>query len=250
MVRHLLEDHPPAGTAGAPGHRHPHLCGHVEQLSRLVGLHAKSRDFQPAARPGLLPRAVPEPVGFDHGRFSDRDSADPDRLHRRPAVLRSRHRDYRHEIVEDLRAPRRPTFDEVAELYDRVRPGYPAELFDDLVELAGLNPGSRVLEIGCGTGQATLPMAERKFDITAIEVGPKLAAVASRNLARFSNVNFIVGAFEEWPVPRESFDAVVSATAFHWLDPSVRVTRAAGALRLSGVLATIATHHVDGGDAQ
>jgi SAM-dependent methyltransferase len=60
----------------------------------------------------------------------------------------------------------------------------------------------------------------------------------------------MVGAFEAWPLPPEPFDAVVSATAFHWLDPSVRVTKSADALRPGGVLATIATHHIDGGDAQ
>ena len=123
-------------------------------------------------------------------------------------------------------------------------------MFDDLADLAGLRPGARVLEIGAGTGQATLPLAERKFQITAIELGPKLAAVARRKLARFPNVAIAVAAFETWPSPPEPFDAVVSATAFHWLDPAVRVTKAAKALRPGGVLATIATHHIDGGDVQ
>jgi ubiquinone/menaquinone biosynthesis C-methylase UbiE len=47
------------------------------------------------------------------------------------------------------------TFDEDAELYDRARPGYPPELFDDLAEVAGTGPGCRVLEVGAGTGKAT-----------------------------------------------------------------------------------------------
>lgn len=144
----------------------------------------------------------------------------------------------------------RPTFDEATELYDRARPRYPAELFDDLANLAGLNPGARVLEIGSGTGIATQPLAERKYDVTAVELGPNLAAVARRKLARFPNVAFTVGAFESWPLPAEPFDAVISATAFHWLDPFVRVTKAADDLRRGGVLVTIATHHINGGDAQ
>jgi SAM-dependent methyltransferase len=144
----------------------------------------------------------------------------------------------------------RSTFDEAAELYDRARPGYPSELFDDLAELAGLGPGARVLEIGAGTGQATVPLAERGYTVIAIELGSNLAAVARRKLASFPNVAITVAAFESWPLPAEPFDAVVSATAFHWLDPAVRVTRAAQALRPGGVLATIATHHIDGGDAQ
>jgi hypothetical protein len=81
-------------------------------------------------------------------------------------------------------------------------------------------------------------------------LGPNLAAVARRKLARFPNVAVIVGAFEDWPLPTEPFDAVVAATAFHWLDPSMRVVKVAQALRPGGSLATIATHHIDGGDAQ
>jgi SAM-dependent methyltransferase len=123
-------------------------------------------------------------------------------------------------------------------------------VFDDLADLAGLNPGARVLEIGSGTGIATQPLAERNYHVTSIELGPKLAAVARRRLASFPNVAVTIAAFESWPLPPEPFDAVVSATAFHWLDPSVRVTKAADALRPGGVLATITTHHIDGGDAQ
>ena len=107
-----------------------------------------------------------------------------------------------------------------------------------------------MLEIGSGTGQATLHLAERQYRITAIELGPNLAAVARRKLADFPNVAIVVAAFEDWPLPDEPFDAVVAATAFHWLDPSVRATKSAAALRPGGTLATIATHHIDGGDRQ
>jgi SAM-dependent methyltransferase len=143
---------------------------------------------------------------------------------------------------EQLRA----IFDEAAELYDRARPGYPPQLFEDLAELAGLQPGARVLEIGPGTGQATLPLAERGYAITAVELGPDLAAVARRKLARFPSLEIVVGAFEQWPLPDEPFDLVISATAFHWLDPAIRVTRSADALRPGGTLATISTHHIAG----
>ena len=141
----------------------------------------------------------------------------------------------------------RATFDQAAELYDRVRPGYPPALFDDLAELACVGPGCRLLEIGPGTGQATVPLAERGCRIVAVELGAELAAVARRNLARFPQVQVVTAAFEDWPLPAEPFDVVLAATAFHWIDPNVRVAKAAGALRPGGVLATIATHHVAGG---
>jgi SAM-dependent methyltransferase len=142
----------------------------------------------------------------------------------------------------------RSTFDQAAELYDRVRPRYPPALFDDLAELTGIGPGSRVLEIGPGTGQATIPLAERGCQVVAVELGAHLAAVARRNLARFPAVEVVTAAFEDWPLPSEPFDLVLAATAFHWIDPAVRVDKAADALRPGGWLATIATHHVAGGD--
>jgi SAM-dependent methyltransferase len=142
----------------------------------------------------------------------------------------------------------RETFNEDAELYDRARPGYPAALFDDLAILAGVGPGCRVLEIGGGTGQATLPLAERGCGITGVELGAEMVAVARRKLAGFPAVQVVVSAFEDWPLPTEPFDVVLAATAFHWLDPAVRVAKAADALRMGGALATVSTHHIAGGD--
>ena len=75
----------------------------------------------------------------------------------------------------------RQRFDEAAELYDRARPGYPPELVNDLCQLAEIGAGSRVLEIGPGTGQLTLPLATRGCAIVAVELGAALAAVAQRN---------------------------------------------------------------------
>lgn len=142
------------------------------------------------------------------------------------------------------------TFDEDAELYDRARPGYPPELFDDLTEVAGTGSGCRVLEVGAGTGKATLPLAERGCRITAVELGADMAAVARRNLAGFEAVEVVTADFETWPLPEEPFDVVVSATAFHWLDPAVRMVKAADALRPGGALAVVATQHVAGGSEE
>jgi len=141
----------------------------------------------------------------------------------------------------------RAIFDEDPELYDRVRPGYPEAMFDDLAALTGLGPGARVLELGCGTGQATLPLARRGCAITAVELGPGLAAVARRKLAAFPAVEVVEAAFESWPLPPEPFDLVLAATSFHWIDPAVRAVKAAAALRPGGALAVVSTHHVAGG---
>ena len=138
----------------------------------------------------------------------------------------------------------RATFDQVAQLYDRARPGYPAALFDDVVGLSGLPPGGRVLEIGCGTGQATMPMARRGYRMVCVELGANLAAVARSKLAAYSQVEVVVGNFETWPVEPGTFDLVMSATAFHWIDPATRYQKVARALRPGGGIALFWNHHV------
>jgi ubiquinone/menaquinone biosynthesis C-methylase UbiE len=141
---------------------------------------------------------------------------------------------------EQLRA----TFDDAAELYDRARPGYPEALYDDLLALAGLRAGDRVLEIGPGTGKATVRLAERGLDVTAVELGEALAAVLRRNLGPYPNVRVVHADVEAWEPERAEFDAVLGFTAFHWLDPATKYERCARLLCDSGSLAVVETHHV------
>lgn len=135
---------------------------------------------------------------------------------------------------------RRTTFDEVAELYDRARPTYPDALFDDLVQIADLGPGSRILEVGCGTGKATVPLVERGLDVTCVELGASLAAVARRKLP---DVDIVVADFETW-MPAIEYDALVSFTAYHWIERDLRYVRAAEVLREGGAMAIAMVHHV------
>jgi SAM-dependent methyltransferase len=151
---------------------------------------------------------------------------------------------------EAERVTLRETFDRAAESYQRARPDYPDELFGDLIEAAGLAPGDRLLEVGCATGKATVPLARRGFRITCIELGPELAAAARRNLDGLG-AEVIEGRFEDWrPPPGVRFDLVFAATAWHWVDPAVRYLNAWRALRPGGHLAFWSASHVfpDGGD--
>lgn len=138
----------------------------------------------------------------------------------------------------------RATFDELAELYDRSRPNYPSQLFDDLVVLARLRKGAHLLEIGCGTGQGTTALAERGYRITCVELGEHLSAVASRNLKHFPHVEVINADFEAWLPQSGEFDALVAFTAFHWIAPEVRYQKAASLLRDHGMLGVVGTEHV------
>lgn len=155
------------------------------------------------------------------------------------------------ERAESQRQELRETFDRAVDLYQRARPEYPAELFDHLIAATGLQPGDRLLEIGCASGKATLPLARRGFRITCVELGTQLAAAARRNLAPFPDVHVIERRFEEWAKPIGlHFDLVFAATAWHWIDPSVRYVKAWEALRPAGHLAFWEAVHVfpEGGD--
>ena len=119
-------------------------------------------------------------------------------------------------------------FDLDAETFDRTRHVFPPEFFSDMFDLTGLAPGCRLLEIGCGTGQATVPLAERGLTVTAIELGPRLAAVARHRLATFPLAEVLTGSFEGWDYGGAPFDAVAAfnrlglaetpASSFWWFD--------------------------------
>ncbi len=146
--------------------------------------------------------------------------------------------------MTDERLHLRTTFDGDALLYDEVRPGYPEALFDDVASLSGIASGGRILEIGCGTGQATVPFARRGYRILCVELGENLAAVARRNVAGYPRAEVQTADFEEWPLEAGTFDLAVSATAFHWLDPGVAYRKVARALTPAGSIALFWNEHV------
>ncbi|MEU3731651.1 class I SAM-dependent methyltransferase [Streptomyces sp. NPDC033538] len=125
-------------------------------------------------------------------------------------------------------------FNEVPELYDRVRPGYPDKLFADLGSITGVDKRSSVLEVGCGTGQATRSLAALGCAVTAVEPGAGLAAIARRRTAAFRDVEVETSAFEDWDDRGRNFDALVAASSWHWIDPSVGWRRAYEVLRPGG----------------
>lgn len=154
-------------------------------------------------------------------------------------------------MSEQPREVLRTTFERVPELYQRARPAYPPQIFDDLVALAQLSEGARIVEVGCGTGQATVPLAQRGYSITCVELGEQLAAATRRNTADFASVEVFNADFEIWQPERASFDAVVAFSSFHWIDADLRYRKSAELLRPRGKLAFVSVAHVlpDDGDS-
>ncbi|HEY7270675.1 MAG TPA: class I SAM-dependent methyltransferase [Dehalococcoidia bacterium] len=139
------------------------------------------------------------------------------------------------------------TFDRTADLYDEARPQYPEALFDDLARVSGGDAGARVLELGCGTGKASVALARRGYRLTCIEPGPNLAQVARRNLAAF-DAKIITSSFEEWPLEPGAFDIVAAATSWEWMDPALKFAKAAAALRPGGCVAIFSNAQVESQD--
>jgi SAM-dependent methyltransferase len=146
-------------------------------------------------------------------------------------------------------APReqRLVFGEDARLYDRARPGYPAALVGDVLEFAGADPPLAAIEVGAGTGKATVAFAAAGVAVLAIEPDEAMGAVASENCERFASVEVVRASFEDWRVEPGTFDLLFSAQAWHWIRPEVRCDLAAAHLRPGGTVALF-WHRADWAD--
>jgi len=147
--------------------------------------------------------------------------------------------------VTTIDEARRTSFDDEAERYDRARPSYAEALVDEVIAHSRIPPDGRILEVGAGTGKATVLFARRGYPMVALEPGANLANVLRRNVAAFPKVQIELSTFEEWPGADGSFDLVISAQAFHWVDPKVRYRKAAAALRPGGAFALIRNEQFD-----
>jgi SAM-dependent methyltransferase len=128
-------------------------------------------------------------------------------------------------------------FNEVAVEYERNRPAYPDALVDHACEVAGIEDGDRVLEIGCGTGQLTRSLLARGLRVTALEPGDQLIRIAEQNLKDAGDVEFLHTRLEDVRLARERYSAVLSASAIHWVDPDLGWQAIADALAPGATLA-------------
>jgi SAM-dependent methyltransferase len=127
-----------------------------------------------------------------------------------------------------LNRRRAESFGARADQYDRTRPSYPDALFDELAALGAVN----ALDVGCGTGKAAVALTRRGLRVLGIEIDERMAGVA-----RAHGVPVEVAPFEEWDDAGRRFDIVVSAQAWHWVDPVRGAQKAARVLRPAGHVA-------------
>jgi len=136
----------------------------------------------------------------------------------------------------------RLAFNEDEANYDKWRPSYVPELFDEIIRYSGIDETKQALEIGIGTGQATLPILQTKCKLTAIELGRRLAEYSKRKHASFSNFQVVNIDFESLCADSNTFDLIYSATAFHWIPEEVGYTKVFELLKSGGFLALLNTY--------
>ncbi|MGY0576000.1 class I SAM-dependent methyltransferase [Bradyrhizobium sp. RDM12] len=129
------------------------------------------------------------------------------------------------------------TFNQIAEAYRASRPDYPEALVDDVVSYGNLRRDDSVLEVGCGTGQATRSFAKRDFRIVAIDPGPEMVRAARESLAGFDKVELVETTLEAWPQDKGPFRLIIAAQSWHWVSPDLRFVKAAKLLSSDGSLA-------------
>ena len=129
---------------------------------------------------------------------------------------------------------KRNWYSPVARIYYEARPNYPQELIDFAIASTHLDFKSKILEIGCGPGNATIPFARSNASITCIEHNREFCIQARQNCRQFPQVKICHCSFEEWQ-RSDKYDAVLSANAFYQL-PQKSYGKAAAALKDSGFI--------------
>ena len=128
-------------------------------------------------------------------------------------------------------------FDDIVEKYDKIRPGFPAGLYDDIFNYAGAGRGKAALEIGAGTGKATTPVLKAGYAVTAVEPGANMAKFLREKFKDYKDFSVVEADFEDFAPNGDSFDLIYAATAFHWVDAEIGCPKAFDLLRQGGVFA-------------
>jgi SAM-dependent methyltransferase len=136
----------------------------------------------------------------------------------------------------ESRDRRRTVFGEVADAYEAGRPAYPERLVDDVLAFAALD-GAPALEVGAGTGKATVAFAERGVAVTCLEPDERMAALLARKVEAHRRVSVVISSLEQYDGLDQRFGLLYAAQSWHWVDPEKSWDLACQALRPGGALA-------------
>ncbi len=134
------------------------------------------------------------------------------------------------------------TFDTAAAAYEKYRPGYTEELYKTLFDYIAIDGSSRVVEVGIGGGQATLPILKTGCSLTAVEYGENFSKLCKKKFEEYKNFSIINDKFENTPFPESQYDLVYSASAFHWVPEDIGYPKVYHMLKPGGAFARFANH--------
>ena len=134
------------------------------------------------------------------------------------------------------------TFDTVVSGYEKMRPGYPNELYSSIFDYCQIDEHSKTIEVGIGAGQATLPVLERGCEVKAIEYGENFSNLCREKYKDFPKFSVITSKFEDAQIEDNSCDLIYSASAFHWVPEEVGYKKVYDALKSGGAFARFANH--------
>lgn len=134
------------------------------------------------------------------------------------------------------------TFDNQILSYEKVRPTYPAELYDDIFSYCPIGSDSKVLEIGIGTGKATAPFLEKQCRLVALEPGENLAAFSAEKFKEYPNFSLHNQMLQDYSGTPDTFDLIYAATSFHWIPEEYGYKRVSELLKKGGAFARFAYH--------
>ena len=137
---------------------------------------------------------------------------------------------------------REGTFDTVAPVYEKLRPGYVDELYQTIFRYISIDESSRVVEIGIGGGQATLPILQTGCKFIAVEYGELFSELCREKFKDYPNFSVITSKFESVDFANEAYDFVFSASAFHWVPEEIGYPKVYAMLKSGGVFARFANH--------
>lgn len=125
------------------------------------------------------------------------------------------------------------TFDTVAEQYEKLRPIYVPELYEDIFRYRNIDQTSHTLEVGIGGGQGTLPILKTGCNVTAVEYG--------KNFSKLCR-SVVTSKFEDFTRESNSYDLIYSASAFHWVPDETGYPKVFDLLKSGGAFARFANH--------
>lgn len=134
------------------------------------------------------------------------------------------------------------TFDTVAEIYEKMRPEYPVELYDDILKIIAINESCNAIEVGIGGGQATLPILKTGCKVTAVEYGKNFTELCRQKFKDYPNFSAVNMKFEDYECEKGSYDLIYSASAFHWVPEEIGYPKVFDMLKNGGVFARFANH--------